>query len=221
MRGDRLEKLYKDEIRIKCIKKFIEIVVSVILFIVISIGTSILFSEHTTEKLYHDELLKISDDMVRIVADTNRIANVYNKVWSKGIIRDMTTEEYANLIGVKESIFVEKIVITSKIENNKSYDQELSQIIEYVSVFYSQNGEMDSINNKLNRVRNKLERLNKTPEIYKEAYDITVERYNDLSIFFKNITSPKGSLTSYKKYIEYGNKNLTYKCDKFMLNILK
>lgn len=184
MRGDSFEKNYKEEIRIKCIKEFIGIVSSVILFIVILIGTSILFSEHTTEKLYHDELLKISDDMGKIVVDTNRITNVYNKVWSKGIIRNMTTEEYANLIGVKESNFIEKIAITSNIKNNNSADQELSQIIEYVSVFYSQNGEIDSINNKLNRIRSKLERLNNPPETYKEAYYITVERYNDLSIFF-------------------------------------
>lgn len=221
MRGDSLEKIYKDETRIKCIKELIEIVVSLILFIVILIGTGMLFSEHTTEKLYHDELLKISDDMARIVVDTNRIANVYNKVWSKGIIRNITTEEYANLIGVKESIFIEKIAITSKMKNNKSDDQELSQIIEYVSVFYSQNGEIDSLDNKLNRVRNSLGRLNNPPDIYKDAYDITVERYNDLSIFYKNVTSPKGSLTSYKKYIECGNKNLIDKCDKFMLNISK
>lgn len=219
MRGDSLEKIYKDKRRIKYIEEYLEIVVSLMLFIAMLIGTGMLFSEHTTEKLYHDELLKISDDMDRIVVDTNRIANVYIKVWSKGIIRDITTEEYANLIGVKESIFIEKIEITSNMKNNKSDDQELSKIIEYVSIFYSQNGEIDSIDNKLNRISKSLERLNNPPDIYIEAYDITFERYSDLIIFYNNIISPKGSLNSYKKYIEDGNKNLIDKCDKIMLNI--
>lgn len=221
MRGDSLEKIYKDKRRIKYIKEYLEIVVSLMLFIAMLIGTGMLFSEHTTEKLYHDEILKISDDINRIVVDTNRIANVYIKVWSKGIIRDITTEEYANLIGVKESIFIEKIEITSNMKNNKSDDQELSRIIEYVSIFYSQNGEIDSIDNKLNRISKSLERLNNPPEIYREAYDITFERYSDLSIFYNNVTLPKGSLNSYKKYIEDGNKNLIDKFDKIILNIEK
>lgn len=217
MGGDNLRKNYKYEMIIKDIKSPLEIIISLILLILVCIGTSILFSEYTSEKLYHDELLNIYDDMARVGAETNKIANVYNKVWSKGITRNVTTKQYANLIGVQESTFIEKIAVASKLKDNKTYEEDLGKIIEYVNVFYSKNGEIDAIKNKLDKLDKKLKKLNNPPEEYREAYYIAIEMYYDLNVFCNNAISPEGSLNSYKQQINDGNERLGNYYDKLRL----